>query len=1024
MDVDGDLRPALTVRLTVPAGRAPNPVSRPPHGAASQTAEPPIPLVGRFGELAALSSLVTAAGAGDGGAAFVVGEPGIGKSRLVAEAAVLAAGLGVRVLRGRATRAGVAPLRPFAEALLGLARAGWTPPRELGPYLPILGQLVPDWRTGDTTAAVVPALLHGEAILRVLKAAHHSGVLLILEDLHDAGPDTIAVLEYLVDNSAGQPIALVGTLRDGSSPALDLAEYSCRRDPLALLTLPRLDDEEVAGLCAELLGSEPELVPGALVSALARDSAGNPLIVTELLRDQIDNGDLVRRAGRWEPVRPGRVRVPRSLARDVAGRLRGCDPATHKVLHAAAVLGEEFPTDLLGAAAQVGVLDLPTALESAMREQFLVPAAQPGWLALRHPMIGQVLRDQLAPSVRTALTRQAAAAVEQRIPDTAADWTLRAATLYEAAGDDDRAGKLFARAGRTALSDGSPSLAVDLLLRARRCHGPAGHPEHRADLLEGLVRALGAAGRHREALDLAAEVDDGRLPTQTVAALHLEIARVAMRACWAARARSHVQAARAALADRPAGASATSRASPASAGLRAEVDMMESGVLALLGPEHVKAAEDLALRAIAQARAADLPAVECEAHLALGRCRRDSGSEDTLEALRRAERIARIHNLPELRLEALLEIGANEWMWHGEPAGLAAAGAAARARGAVIETRHVELCQAVDALFRGRFDEAEALLTTVWDDLTRLRLTGLGSYARAVKALIEAHRGNEAGLAAALAEFDAWRGERDDEVPLAHVLAQGIAALVRGDPSAAREHFGALPGWEEEQTSRYRMCGQYGLGLLVEITHGAAGWGEYEAVRSRPAAAMPWNAQFLWLARAVLAGRDGDVPAAQAAQAEFQRISEGFPPAHHLGLDLVATSAARDGWGEPVRWLREAEAYYADRDIPVASRFCRSALRDLGEPIRQRRRGSREVPQRLWNFGVTVREYEILRKVAKRRTNREIAADLFLSHRTVERHIANLLAKTGAGNRRDLGMLISDGDDPFEKSGAGERRNP
>lgn len=92
--------------------------------------------------------------------------------------------------------------------------------------------------------------------------------------------------------------------------------------------------------------------------------------------------------------------------------------------------------------------------------------------------------------------------------------------------------------------------------------------------------------------------------------------------------------------------------------------------------------------------------------------------------------------------------------------------------------------------------------------------------------------------------------------------------------------------------------------------------------------------------------------------------------------------------------------------------MCRDTLRDLGEPVRQRRAGSQDVPGSLWNLGITVREYEVLLEVAKHRTNREIAARLHLSHRTVERHIANLLMKTGAENRRGLGALVQSPADP------------
>jgi len=244
-------------------------------------------------------------------------------------------------------------------------------------------------------------------------------------------------------------------------------------------------------------------------------------------------------------------------------------------------------------------------------------------------------------------------------------------------------------------------------------------------------------------------------------------------------------------------------------------------------------------------------------------------------------------------------------------------------------------------------------------------------------------------------------------VPLAHNLARGFNALLHGDIAAARDHFRTLPDPSDSVAPKYALCGQYGLRVLLEVAYGSAGWDDYEAVWALPASRLPWNSQFLWLARALLSGRAGDLAGAEAAFASALSISESFAPAHHLGLCLVAPGAARDGWGEPARWLREAEAHYDSHEAATASRTCRDMLRDLGEPVRQRRAGSEDVPERLWSLGITVREHEVMREVAQHRTNREIAARLHLSHRTVERHIANLLMKTGAKNRRELGELAA-----------------
>ena len=74
----------------------------------------------------------------------------------------------------------------------------------------------------------------------------------------------------------------------------------------------------------------------------------------------------------------------------------------------------------------------------------------------------------------------------------------------------------------------------------------------------------------------------------------------------------------------------------------------------------------------------------------------------------------------------------------------------------------------------------------------------------------------------------------------------------------------------------------------------------------------------------------------------------------------------------------------------------------MGVPVQQRRRGSDRIPSPLRRLGVTVREYEVLHLVAERLGNKEIARRLFLSPRTVEKHVASLLVKTGQENRAGL----------------------
>ena len=120
---------------------------------------------------------------------------------------------------------------------------------------------------------------------------------------------------------------------------------------------------------------------------------------------------------------------------------------------------------------------------------------------------------------------------------------------------------------------------------------------------------------------------------------------------------------------------------------------------------------------------------------------------------------------------------------------------------------------------------------------------------------------------------------------------------------------------------------------------------------------------------------------------------------------LVAPSAHRDGWGEPIGALQSAVRWFADHDRPALATACRTRLRELGGPVPRRGRGRSSVPEALAATGVSSREVDVLRLLVRDLSNRGIAEALVLSPRTVEKHVASLLRKTGATDRHALVRL-------------------
>ena len=278
-------------------------------------------LVGRDEEARRLRAALAAAGTGRGSTVFLTGEAGIGKSRLVREVARTAGESGLTVLAGRAVAGGApTPFRPFAEALTSAGRAGRLPAsEELGPFRPVLGRLIPEWRPPQPVPGEETPVFLGEAVLRLLRVlAPQAGCVLVLEDLHWADQETLALLEYLADNLAAERVLCLATLREEGGEAAALASALAARGSAAMLALGRLDPAAMADMARACLDAAH--LPSAVHEFVAGRAEGIPFLVEEVLAGLVGEGALTERDGRWHAAdlsTPGCP--PRSPTRSAGG---------------------------------------------------------------------------------------------------------------------------------------------------------------------------------------------------------------------------------------------------------------------------------------------------------------------------------------------------------------------------------------------------------------------------------------------------------------------------------------------------------------------------------------------------------------------------------------------------------------------------------------------------------------------------------------------------------------------------------
>ncbi|MDQ4021031.1 MAG: AAA family ATPase [Actinomycetota bacterium] len=928
-------------------------------------------LVGRDAELATARRLLDASRIGEGGLLVVTGEAGIGKSRLLAEVAALGRSSGCTVLIGRAVPGG-GTYRAVAGAVAGHLRdTQLDESAELRPFRAALGRLVPGWAgssTGTESGRGIgaggdggpdPVVVLGEGLLRLLVATSRSaGCLLLLEDLHWADADTVALVAYLAGAARSSPVLLVVSVRDdqpvprpGGAVADDLAGLA----GVTTLRLGRLDDHAVALLAAACMGGDP--VPADVLEVLLAKAEGLPVLVEELL------------AGLLEPDRGSApVPVPPTLAGLVARRMASLDESARQVLQAAAVFGTEPDWTLL---AVVSGQDEPVvlrALRSATSAGLLV--AHGARLRWRHALTRDAVLATLLPPEQAVLARRAAAEVSAR--GGPHDDAL-AAELLALAGDPAGSAAVLLGLARRDMDRGALRSATDLIARA----AATGALPTRVAIDQ--VHLLTLLGRGSEALDTgpAALLD---VTGDEHAELCLQLARAAVSCSRWEEARRYVERA-----GRP--------ADPRSAVLSAE---------AAYGAGDPERAAALARTGAELAEQAGRPEALCAALVIDGRCASRGDLPHAAAAFGRAAQCAAEHGLAPWRIEALCGMGLLELHEQDVPVLLAEARELALDAGLLGVALSIEVILAERVLTTNGPHAAKPMARRIAEEAGRLGLSGLQALGEVSFAAGRAAAGDLAGMDALLGAATT-RAHASVEVTalaaaaralphlLAHDLRRADALLDRG-MSVLREHASAAP------------LAYWGLWALLRMVAGCDGQ-PAEFLRTAPVKVAISNRAALSYADAVAAGRSGRGDLAVDLLHTGDEILAGQHWWRRLLRLLVLEAAVADGWGDPVPALRaDLTAFERDGEHLLA-RTCRDLLRQAGAPTR-RGRGSTPVPPALRALGITSREMDVLGLVTDGLSNAEIGRRLFVSPRTVETHVANLLAKTGATDRAGLRAVM------------------
>src|SRR3954469_20378290 len=949
-------------------------------------------LVGREAELAALMAAFGAAAAAEPGVVLVGGEAGVGKTRLVEEAADRVRLTGARVLVGGCVELGGEglPFMPLADALRSLMRD--TPPEELdafvGPARFELARLVPEL---DPHAALSPTPAGESRTARLLELA--LGVIQRLaadrppmfvgEDLHRADRSTLDLVTLLVRARRGVRVLVVVSFRSDEihrgHPLRPLVTGWERVRSVRRIELQRFTAEEVAGQLEAILGAP---APRDLVELVYDRSEGNAFLVEEILGAVQTGAD------------PDEL--PFSLRDVLLARAERLTPSTQSLLRVAAAGGGSVPDRVLGAVAGLDERSLDEALREAIEHRLLVVDEAGHGYVFRHTLTRDAIYGDTLPRERVPIPPAYAAALSADPGLAGSDGDATVATAlalhWSAAHDLPRALPACLDAARLP-APYAPAEALRQLERALELWPQVPDAVERCgvDVTEVLRRAGAsayAAGAIDRALALFGEAlaEPGTDPERRALLLEAQAAT---------------------LIDLSRAAEATIALEQAASLLPAEPPTVARAlVLVALASRHLATGELEACgleaeRAVAAARAAGAREQEANALIMLG-CSRAylADGEEGVRLLRAGIALADAGGSHTTALRGHLNLADVLDMLgeHEHAAETARRGLALAARAGL--TRNVYgiflTFNIAESLFRlGRWTEAVRHLTDVIDSGIASQLAG---------ALLQL-RGTIAALQGRFEDADAdiregRRNRADDQFALQVVFARTELARARGDIDTARASVVdelAESGWE---TPRYRWPLVW-LGLRLEA----------DAAEPAPERVILLQAQ--------LGTLDAPTPTRRAYRA--LAVAE-------------AARAAREpaDWGEAVSVCRTARdpyliayALYRSADEACAAGEREQATAPLLEAARLAetlgaaplledvRALARRARVKLDNadepgidaFGLTDREREVLELLAEGRSNPQIAAELFISPKTASVHVSNILGKLRVASRGEAAAI-------------------
>lgn len=984
--------------------------------------------VGRGEELLRLQAVLDGAMAGTVGTTLVGGEAGVGKTRLLAEFRAGAEAAGLRVLEGGCVDLGdgARPYDPFVAALRPWLRS--LPPEDfdriVGSARSAVVQLIPDLESGSEgkASAVAPAsatqsTLYLQVLGLIERIAADTATVIALEDLHWSDRSTRDLLRFLTRNLTRGRVMLIGTYRTDElnerHPFLTLLAELGRSGQVDRLELAPFTRSEVHDQLAGILGRPPD---PPLVERLHDRGGGNPFFTEELLA----------------VAERGERRIGLTLRETLLARIGGLSEVSRGLLRVVAVAGQSARHDVLATVTGMEQPEIAVGLREAI-DRHLLLSGDNEVMHFRHNLLREAVYDELLPGERLSLHAAVAGAVGNlhADPETDAAVASELAHHWYEARDASQALPALLRAGRAAermLASGNAFAHFHLALSLWPLATQSLDGMTRQDLRMRTAEAAALTGAYDRAIPLvhAALDDDAALAPDAMRTGAL-LERLAMYHLGSGNPDAAQPVALRALDLLP--------AEPPSAA-RAHVQ----GILAhALGLQcHFDESDRFAEEALASARLvgsaeAEIRALGCIGRNAAAVGDAQSGVRILRQALALARSVGDFSGAAEIAIELALAL---HWAGDLEEACTLAEEAIAESARWGVEGFGISLraIRGLSAFRLGRWAEADEWISRA---LERDTAGSPGVMAHGARALLDLGQGRVDSAAEhleiVLLMCQSFTATAYGWTDLYSSIA--LLSIARGQPSEAidsvRESLARSA--QPDRDVHMRICDRLAIRAAADLAEvarplgDAAGLAQALAIGREFDARLDHHAQLVGalpgggdphlvldvaLAKAELSrlvGPSSAVAWAAAAGAadQLQHPHEAaysrFRQAEALLLSRGSRAAARAAAREAYRIARGLGAAPLQRDVErlaARSRLDLTGRAEAPDGVSAAEHVRHGIP-----FRLTRREQDVLDRLTLGRTNREIAADLFISEKTASVHVSNIKSKLGANGRAEIAAI-------------------